>query len=77
MADEEHWKALEAMGEKSYDLLYDARTPSDCRMHYSDIKDFFSDAIGEARRAGREDEAKRLEERIAHIKAVFRSQFNA
>ncbi len=66
---------LERAAEKSYDLMYDARTPTDAAAHYSDAKEALHDAIGIARRAGFEDTAKRLEQRLAHIKAVFRSQF--
>jgi hypothetical protein len=42
---------------------------------YSDAKEALYDAIGLARRLGKVDVAARLERRLAHIKAVFRSQF--
>jgi hypothetical protein len=66
---------LERAAEKSYDLMYDARSPSDATMHYSDAKEALYDAIGIARRAGFAETAERLEKRLAYIKAVFRSQF--
>ena len=49
--------------------------PSDATACYSDAKECYYDAIGLARRLGLEEETKALEERLAHIKAVFRSQF--
>ncbi|MFX8585778.1 hypothetical protein ABTM35_19995, partial [Acinetobacter baumannii] len=61
--------------EKAYGLMYEARTPTDAAGHYSDAKEALHDAIGIARRAGHADTAERLEQRLAHIKAVFRSQF--
>jgi len=66
---------LKAMGEKAYDDMYDAHSPSGATVCYSDAKECYYDAIGLARRLGLEEETKALEERLAHIKAVFRSQF--
>ncbi len=66
---------LKAMGEKAYDDMYDAHSPSGATGRYSDAKECYYDAIGLARRLGLEEETKALEERLAHIKAVFRSQF--
>ncbi len=66
---------LKAMGEKAYDDMYEAYSPSGATGRYSDAKECFYDAIGLARRLGLEEETKALEERLAHIKAVFRSQF--
>ena len=82
MADEtertaqlEQLKHLKAMGEKAYDDMYDAYPPGSAAVFYSDAKECFYDAIGLARRLGLGEETKALEERLAHIKAVFRSQF--
>jgi hypothetical protein len=67
---------LKAMGEKDYDDLYEARSPSECTSFYSGAKENFYDAISLARRLGREDEAEALTKRLEHIKAVFRSQIS-
>ncbi len=49
--------------------------PSGATACYSDAKECFYDAIGLAGRLGLKEEAEALSERLAHIKAVFRSQF--
>ena len=69
-------RACEALGEKAYDELYEARTSRSASTLYSDAKDAFYDAIGLARDLGLTDEAERLDQRLEHIKAVFRSQFS-
>jgi len=66
---------LKAMGEKAYDDMYEAYPPSAATDFYSDAKERFYDAIGLARRLGLTEEVEALEKRLAHIKAVFRSQF--
>lgn len=63
-------------GEQAYDDLYEkARSSSDATMFYSEAKESFHSAIGLARELGLEQEVEELEKRLAHIKAVFRSQF--
>jgi hypothetical protein len=69
-----HW--LEAQAEQFYSKMYDAPFGGVTTL-YSDAKEYLYDAIGLARRLGREQDAERLTERLAHIKAVFRSQFSA
>ena len=66
----------EALGERAYTLMYDAVSPTAAAGHYSDAKEAFNDAIRLAREAGRPQDVERLEKRLAHIKAVFRSQFS-
>jgi hypothetical protein len=68
-----HW--FEAQAEASYDMMYDSANSSEAAARYSDAKEALYDAIGLARRLGKVDVAARLEQRLAHIKAVFRSQF--
>lgn len=64
------WNAL---GEKYYDQMYESRHGANgC---YSSAKDAFYDAIGLANELGMKEEAESLSKRLAHIKAVFRSQF--
>lgn len=74
-SDLQHLERLKALGEKYYDDMYEAHSPSGAMYCYSDAKECFYDAIGVARRLGLEEETKALEKRLAHIKAVFRSQF--
>jgi hypothetical protein len=82
MADETEREAqlkqlehLKAMGEKAYDDMYEAHPPSAATAFYSDAKECYYDAIGMARRLGLAEEVDALEKRLAHIKAVFWSQF--
>ncbi len=76
MTDEERLAFLEARAETAYDRMYDAMSSTDATARYSDTKEALYDAIGLARRIGQEATAIRLEARLAHIKAVFRSQFS-
>jgi hypothetical protein len=64
------------MGERAYTLMYDAFSSTAAAGHYSDAKESFAEAIRFAREAGRSDDVARLEQRLEHIKAVFRSQFS-
>lgn len=66
---------LEAKAEQAYDAMYEARDRSAAMVCYSNTKDYFRDAIGLARRIGAVGDAERLTQRLAHVKAVFRSQF--
>ena len=75
MTDQERLDNLEAQAEAAYDKMYDAGDPSGAAVCYSDAKEALYDAIGLARKLGKTDVAARLEQRLAHIKAVFRSQF--
>jgi hypothetical protein len=75
MTDEKRLRACEAYAEEAYAKMCDAHNPTDATGCYSDAKEGFADAIGLAQRLGRSDDVKRLEARLAHVKAVFRSQF--
>jgi tetratricopeptide (TPR) repeat protein len=66
---------LEALAEKYAAMVYDAPDPTTATGHYSNMKDFFSDAIGLARRAGRSDHVERLEQRLSELKQQYRDQF--
>jgi hypothetical protein len=72
LAQLEHLKKL---GEQHYDDMYEAHSQRDASICYSDAKDCFYDAIGLAGRMGLKEEEEALSKRLAHIKAVFRSQF--
>ena len=65
--------ACEALAEKAYDAMHDSRYSAG---EYSDLKDYFAEAIGLARRAGLTAEVERLSKRLEHCKAVYRSQFS-
>ena len=75
MTDEERLTWFEAQAEEAYDKIYDARTSADVTARYSDAKEALHEAIGIARRLGQMNDADRLNARLLHIKAVFRSQF--
>jgi hypothetical protein len=64
----------EALAEKAYAEMYDSRSPAAC---YSDLKDYFAQAIGIAERFGLEIEAKRLSKRLNHCRQVYRNQFSS
>jgi hypothetical protein len=74
--DTERLRWLEAGAEDAYDRMYDAGF-SGATACYSDAKEFLYEAIGLARQLGKLDEAERLSNRLAHIKAVFRNQFTS
>jgi hypothetical protein len=76
MTDEQRLAFLEAEAEMAYDQMYDAMSSTDAAARYSDAKEALADAIGLARRLRQDAAAARLEARLAHIKAVFRSQFS-
>ncbi len=66
-------RQIVVLGEKYYDQMYESgRGANSC---YSNAKDAFYDAIGLANELGMKEEAEALSKRLAHIKAVFRSQF--
>ncbi len=73
----ERLRWLEAQAGEAYARMYDAEFGTPAAAHYSDAKEFLYDAIGLAQRLGKPEEAERLSHRLAHIKAVFRSQFPA
>jgi len=76
MADDAgRMRELEALAEGAYDAMYDTHDRSGAAACYSDAKDFFREAIAVARSIGAADDVARLEARLAHVKAVFRSQF--
>ena len=66
-------RACTAIGEKAYDQMYEAH--GSVTGLYSDAKEAFYDAISIANELGLRDESEKLSKRLAHIKAVFRSQF--
>jgi len=69
-------KLCEQAGEQAYDDMYEkAHSSSAATGYYSDAKECFYTAIGLARELDLGQEVERLEKRLAHIKAVFRSQF--
>ncbi len=81
--DEEHQNKLRQLevckqaGEQAYDDMYEkAHHSSDAAAFFSNAKESFHTAIGLARELGLEQEVEKLEQRLAHIKAAFRSQFS-
>jgi len=64
----------EALAEKAYADMYDSRSPAAC---YSDLKDFFAQAIGAAERLGMLEDAERLSKRLDHCRQVYRRQFSS
>ena len=63
------------LGERAYSDMYDVIRPTTAAAFYSDAKEAFYSAISTARDLELTAEQRTLEERLAHIKAVFRSQF--
>jgi hypothetical protein len=63
--------AVAALAEKAVSRMYERAGGAGA---YSEAKDLFVDAIGLAERLGSGGEAKRLEARLAEVKAVFRDQ---
>ena len=75
MTELEQIAILEQQADEAYDAIYGAHSPSHAGACYSDAKEALYSAIRIAQQVRAEDAVKRLEERLAHIKAVFRSQF--
>ena len=63
-------------GEKAYDDMYEANSPSQAAGFYSEAKESFHEAIRLAAELDLNPEADALRDRLEHIKAVFRSQFS-
>jgi hypothetical protein len=76
MTDEERLTWFEAQAEDAYGKMYDTARPGDATARYSDAKEAFYSAIELAQRLGKTDVVARLNQRLAHVKAVFRSQFS-
>jgi hypothetical protein len=76
MTDEERLAWLETQAEAAYEKMYDAVHSTDMAARYNDAKEALADAIALAQRLGLGAVATRLEGRLAHIKAVFRSQLS-
>jgi hypothetical protein len=67
---------LEAAAEDAYDRMYSAdANNASATGHYSNAKDYLTDAIGLSRRIGKLEQSEKLNARLDHIKNVFRSQF--
>src|SRR5262249_28648237 len=71
----EQLAACEKFGEEAYDQMYEERSSSGDTACYSEVKESFYEAIRVARELGLAEKEQALEERLSHIKAVFRSQF--
>lgn len=65
----------EAEAEDAYSKMYDATDPTTAAGHYSDAKEALHTAIKLATDLEDREATERLQVRLAHIKAVFRSQF--
>jgi hypothetical protein len=76
MTDAQRLAWFEERLKAAYDKMYDAAHGSAAGARYSDAKVSMRDAIALARRLGQAATASRLQARLAHIKAVFRSQFS-
>jgi hypothetical protein len=69
-------ETLKKYAEQAYDDMYEkAHSPSAATGYYSTAKEALHDAIRVANELGLTEEEAKLNARLAHIKAVFRSQF--
>ena len=75
MTELERLAFLEQQAEEAYDAMYQAHSPSHAAACYSDAKEALYSAITVAQQLRADDAVERLEARLGHIKAVFRSQF--
>ena len=71
-SDEPPYKKFERRGEEIYDEMYETSGPLG---YLSEIKECFEAAITAAESDGLTAEAQRLQARLDHIVAVYRSQF--
>lgn len=65
---------FEVQAEDAYSNMYEATDPTTAAAHYSNAKEALHTAIGLAMTGGDDALTLRLRARLAHIKAVFRSQ---
>ena len=76
MSERERLAFFEQRAEEAYARMYDVHSASDSTACYSDAKEALYSAIGIARELADATAVARLEARLEHIKAVFRSQFS-
>lgn len=67
---------FETEAEQAYAKMYDATDQTTAAGHYSNAKEALHSAIGLATDLADSGTTERLQNRLAHIKAVFRSQFS-
>ena len=70
----EDMQRLEALAEKYYDAMYDARG-REVKECYEDACGCLIQAIDAAKQLGLADEAERLDKRLRHIIGVYTHQF--
>ena len=68
---------FKARAESAYDSMYSADSFREASVRYSDAKEFFIEAIRLAEELESSDEVDSLGKRLAHAKAVYRSQFTS
>jgi hypothetical protein len=66
----------EAEADDAYTNMYDATDKTTAAAHYSNAKEALHTAIGLAIGQGDSEVTEGLHARLAHVKAVFRSQFS-
>jgi len=76
MTDSQRIAFFEQQAEEAYSRMYDATSSTEAAARYSDAKEALYSAIEVAQQLRQEETVKRLETRLAAIKAVFRSQFS-
>ena len=75
MTDSQRIAFFEQQAEEAYSRIYDATSSTEAAARYSDAKEALYSAIEVAQQLRQEETVKRLETRLAAIKAVFWSQF--
>lgn len=75
--DDSRLRALEAIAEQAYDAMCEAGDNSAATVCFSDTEECFRDATGLAHRMGVVGNVDRRSQRLAHVKAVFRSPFTS
>ncbi len=73
--DAERLRFFEAEAESAYAKMYDAMDQTTAAGHYSNAKEALHAAIAVAMELEDRETSERLQARLTHIKAVFRSQF--
>jgi hypothetical protein len=64
----------EALAEAAYEAMYEARLHG-AKSRYDEARELFQQAVAAAERAGLYAEARRLRRRMAHVTAVYKTQF--
>ena len=69
-----HLNRLKARAEEIYEEMYEASGPVAAGAYFSEIKELLFEAVNLARKMGIEEEVRKINKRLSHIRSVYESQ---